>query len=147
MLTNFPLFHFSVELWLDSNFLTGTIPESIGLRTTLASLSLTSCEITGTIPTTMGLLTDMKQLWLFDNMLTGTVPTELGLMTDMSILQVEANDLTGSIPADLCTLRNDVGGPLETLSADCQTRVTSEVTNNTAKIGCACCTCCMFPCS
>jgi Leucine-rich repeat (LRR) protein len=48
-----------VELWLDDNHLTGTIPSEIGALTNLASLSVSNNALTGTIPTTIANLRNM----------------------------------------------------------------------------------------
>jgi Leucine-rich repeat (LRR) protein len=48
-----------VELWLDDNHLTGTIPSELGALTNVASLSISNNALTGTIPTTIANLRNM----------------------------------------------------------------------------------------
>jgi len=67
---------------------------------------------------------------LIDNSLTGLIPSELGLLTNLEWLYLYGNSLTGTLPNEVCALRNDNGGNLDRLYADCE-----EVT-------CPCCTFC-----
>jgi hypothetical protein len=120
----------TVELWIDDNSITGSIPTSIGERTTLRSISLAGNLLTGTIPTGIGLLTDMTRLWLYDNSLTGTVPTQIGLIKTLEIIQVEQNELNGEMPQEICTLRA-AGPPLEYVTSDCETTA--------VEVKCSCC--------
>jgi Leucine-rich repeat (LRR) protein len=128
------------ELWVDDNIgLVGTIPQSIGKMTNMASLSFTNCGIVGTLPTELGLLTSLQQLWVVNNTLTGTVPIELSQLTSLEILQTEDNHFTGTMPDALCDLRDVFGGSLQFLSADCSQSISGII--------CDCCTCCESPCS
>jgi len=52
------------------------------------------------------------------------------LLTNLEWLDLSGNSLTGTVPNEVCALRNDNGGNLDTLVADCE-----EVT-------CPCCTYC-----
>lgn len=107
------------ELWIDGNpNFTGSIPSSIGDKTTLASLSLTENGLTGPIPSEMGLLVEMQQMWLYDNALTGEVPSELGAIPRMKIFEVTGNALAGTMPSEVCG-NTGYFGLLDTLGADC----------------------------
>jgi hypothetical protein len=66
-----------MELDLDTNLFTGTIPPSIGLLTNLDFLDLSVNDLNGTIPTEIGLLSELEVLILYSNRLTGTVPSSL----------------------------------------------------------------------
>lgn len=108
------------EHWVDANpDLKGTIPDWIGQKTSLASLSMTDNGLTGTIPSSMGGLTNLQQLWLYDNNLTGPIPTELGNLSLLKTLEVEGNQFAGSMPAEVC---DNTGwfGKLNLVGADCQ---------------------------
>ena len=51
-----------VELWMDFNFIEGSIPTEIGTLSTLASLSLSNNLLTGAIPKEMASMTQMGTL-------------------------------------------------------------------------------------
>lgn len=106
-------------LWLDSNYISGTIPTSIGLLTNLASLSITNTTISGHIPTQMGLLTNMKRCWLYQNQLSGSIPYELSNWGNLQVFEVEENNLTGVMPQGMCYAVKNSGYSAASLSADC----------------------------
>jgi len=121
------------ELWLDDNpGLVGSLPESLGSASNLASFSATSCGLGGSIPSEVGDMSNLVQMWLYDNKLTGTVPSEIGSLKKMKLLQVQKNDIGGSIPEELCLKRRPLGR-LEIMEADCDGEVECSDT---------CCTCC-----
>lgn len=121
------------ELWLDDNpGLVGSLPESLGSASNLASFSATSCGLGGRIPSEVGRMSNLVQMWLYDNKLTGTVPSEIGSLKKIKLLQVQKNDIGGSIPEELCSNRRPLGR-LEIMEADCDGEVECSDT---------CCTCC-----
>lgn len=139
-----------IVLRLGGNQLTGQIPTSIGLATTLTSLAIDSNALTGPIPTEIGLLSSkMESLIIGDNRLSSTLPSEMGMLTSLRFFQGENNLFTGEIPTQFGSIvslesahldGNDFTGSapmcdaavsfIQTLSADCD-----EVT-------CDCCTHC-----
>ena len=128
-------------LTLDSNFLSGPIPDSFADLDDLRVLTLHNNEnINGTIPTFVEDLRDMQLLSLFNTGLTGTIPTELGRMDDLRNLFLHNTELSGTMPQEICDLRsfdeND-GKRLVQLTADCS--------GPTPKVVCpqpSCCTAC-----
>lgn len=120
------------ELWIDGNFVEGSLPEDIGNATTLASLSLTDNYLNGTIPLSIGNMTNLQQMWLYDNSLEGPIPTELGSLIQLKTLYLEGNDIENeSMPDEIC-FNTGAFGKLDVLGADC----------HDAAVACACCTCC-----
>ena len=93
-----------VELNLQSNGLSGTIPAEVGNLTHLQKLSLSSNRLSGTIPAALGRLAHLQELYLIYNGLTGTIPAELGRLTGLQYLYLYNNALTGAIPAELGNL-------------------------------------------
>jgi Leucine-rich repeat (LRR) protein len=94
---------------LNTNNLTGTIPDSLGLLDALNSLVLGTNRLTGSIPTSLGNLTNLGanfgSLVLGSNQLSGTIPTSLGNLVNLSnVLDLSSNQLTGSIPTSLGNL-------------------------------------------
>jgi len=88
-------------LAVDSNNLTGTIPNEIGGASSLYWLDLSSNSLTGTIPSVLGALSNLTDIRSSYNSLTGTIPSELGLLPSLLLLNFDNNLLTGSIPIEL----------------------------------------------
>ena len=93
-----------VGLELDSNGLTGRIPDELGSLDHLRWLWLQRNELSGPIPPRLGELSRLRALLLFRNTLTGPIPDELGSLVNLEYLQVGNNDLTGMIPPALGNL-------------------------------------------
>jgi len=83
------------KLYLNSNQLTGTIPNFSGLPN-LRRLYLYSNQLTGTIPNFSD-LPNLQWLYLDSNQLTGTIPNFSGL-PNLQALSLKNNQLTGTIP-------------------------------------------------
>ena len=93
------------DLRLDTNELSGTIPDQLGNLTSLETLILVTNELSGTIPDQLGNLTSLKRLSLGDNQLSGTIPDQLGNLTSLeTILNLGGNELSGAIPDQLGNL-------------------------------------------
>eukprot|EP00546_Thalassionema_frauenfeldii_P007054 CAMPEP_0178925074 /NCGR_PEP_ID=MMETSP0786-20121207/17693_1 /TAXON_ID=186022 /ORGANISM="Thalassionema frauenfeldii, Strain CCMP 1798" /LENGTH=442 /DNA_ID=CAMNT_0020599881 /DNA_START=121 /DNA_END=1449 /DNA_ORIENTATION=- len=118
------------HLEVESNFLTGAMPNSIGKLKNLVylymrrnsmsfnlnflksgklhnlfALWLDANDIEGTIPTEVGQLTGLASLSITNGTsLGGPIPTELGMLTDLRRLWLYNNKLTGAIPTELSEL-------------------------------------------
>jgi Leucine-rich repeat (LRR) protein len=124
----------TLNIVLDSNRLTGPIPESWGTDMPFIQIiGLGGNLLAGSLPSSIGLLSQLGYLWIHNNLLTGTIPTELGQLSDLVWLAMEDNVFTGTVEP-LCA-------PLEEhfilseyfiLSADCE------------EIDCPCCTKCCY---
>jgi hypothetical protein len=65
-------------------------------------LDLSFNNLTGTVPATVSLLTTVKGVWLRDNSLTGTIPgEEFGSLPKLVVLYLQHNDFVGEIPVSL----------------------------------------------
>ena len=119
------------SLQLDSNSLSGTIPNdislwgdslrslsleknnlfgrlsdsSLGKLTVLEKLNLCQNRLFGSLPASVGQLSQLMQLRLTDNAFTGALPTTLGQLSFLSILSIENNRWTGPLPTELGTIR------------------------------------------
>ena len=93
-----------VGLELNSNGLTGRIPDELAGLHRLRWLWLHENELSGPIPPRLGELSRLGALVLFRNSLTGPIPDELGSLVNLEYLQVGINDLTGVIPPELGNL-------------------------------------------
>ncbi|KAL2651406.1 hypothetical protein R1flu_019534 [Riccia fluitans] len=85
---------------LSSRNLTGSIPIDIGRMTGLVDLWLDNNQLTGTIPD-LSQLGKLQTLHLQNNHLSGDFPSSLANIKSLTEIFVENNDLSGSIPASL----------------------------------------------
>jgi hypothetical protein len=101
-----------IQIDLNSLGLSGSIPNSIGMVSTLTSLSLQTNNIFGTIPPSLGNLTFLESLHLEKNSLEGTVPNSLTKLSQLKVLNVNDNYLTGTLPSGFTseTINDDGGG-------------------------------------
>ena len=103
-----------IELTLNDNNLTGTIPPELGNLANLKTLYFAEIgghggvnernKLTGTIPPELGNLTKLELLALNTNELTGHIPPELGNLVNLRYLGLGGNSLTGPIPPELGNL-------------------------------------------
>lgn len=77
-----------VELWLDGNMLTGSIPDFTGCMD-LKIIHLENNQLTGDIPSSLVNLPNLKELYVQNNMLSGTVPS--GLLNEDLFLNYSGN--------------------------------------------------------
>lgn len=86
-------------LYLTHKKLTGAIPPSIGLLSSLQKLDLRCNNVTGSVPDTIGNLQNLQNLELRFNRLTGHVPDSVCRLTKLTQLTMSDNrELTGPIP-------------------------------------------------
>ncbi|CDP06699.1 unnamed protein product [Coffea canephora] len=65
-----------VELWLDGNSFSGTIPEFSGCPN-LKTIHLENNQLTGGLPSSLGGLPNLRELYVQNNELSGTIPSNL----------------------------------------------------------------------
>ncbi len=90
-----------VELVLDDNNLTGTLPAGLGSLAELRRLVLDGNSLTGRIPPDLGNLGRLTILNLRGNSLAGSIPAQLGALASLDTLDLFGNDLSGPIPPSL----------------------------------------------
>ncbi|KAL6562463.1 Receptor-like protein kinase BRI1-like 3 [Orobanche gracilis] len=88
-----------IFLDLSYNYLSGTIPEDIGLMPYLQVLNLGHNDITGEIPFSFGGLKSVGVLDLSHNHLEGLIPGSLIGLSVLSDFDVSNNNLSGTIPS------------------------------------------------
>jgi Leucine-rich repeat (LRR) protein len=93
-----------VELDMDSNVLSGSLPSWIGRLQSLEIIDFDSNELTGTIPTEIGNASMLRVIDLDGNKLSGSIPEEIGSLESLYFLQLDFNLLTGSIPTILISI-------------------------------------------
>ena len=72
------------RLYLQANYLTGTIPTDLGSLHNLTTLYLFDNQLTGAIPTGLGSLSNLTALYLYDNQLTDPLPQSLTNLTALT---------------------------------------------------------------
>jgi Leucine-rich repeat (LRR) protein len=86
---------------VDTNSLSGTIPNSLlGLKN-LTVFNIEANCITGTMPSELGLLTNLESFLMTENSVVGSIPREIGDLVNLVSLSVEENKLSGEIPSTL----------------------------------------------
>ncbi|XP_077231440.1 receptor kinase-like protein Xa21 [Tasmannia lanceolata] len=89
-------------LQLDTNYLSGALPDSIAnLSTQLTRLTLGRNQIFGSIPSGIENLVGLETLGVENNFLTGTIPVGLGKLNKLQLLTLNTNGLFGQIPSSL----------------------------------------------
>jgi Leucine-rich repeat (LRR) protein len=86
------------QIALSQTNLVGTLPDSVGNFTYMATLSLPYNSINGTIPASIERLTRLTNLALHHNELSGTIPDAFTRMEFMSSLDLSYNFLNGTVP-------------------------------------------------
>ena len=99
-----------VELFISNNALTGTLPK---LSSELQFLDVGGNYLSGSLPSTIGSLTSLLWLEVRDNQMSSLIPSEIGHIQGLIGLVLDQNHFSGSLPAlgRLTKLRNlDVSG-------------------------------------
>jgi len=120
-------------MWLDGNFVSGTIPTEIGLMSSLASFSVANATLRGTIPYEIGNLNQLRRLWLFGNNLSGNIPQALNELQLLEVVELHGNNLVGNMPEGVCASVRNSEYAYKSLTSDCASAVTC---------GKSCCTQC-----
>ncbi|CAK9184275.1 unnamed protein product [Ilex paraguariensis] len=125
------LFHLNA-LDMNTNFLRGNLPASIGMHTNLQIFLVGANQLTGEIPSSLGNITQPLRLdlalnnfqgsiplgiWnleyvqllaLYGNKLNSTIPKQLMNISSTQLLDVSLNFLTGSLPTEIGKLQHIV---------------------------------------
>ena len=96
-----------LDLSLQNNALSGTIPYRLKWFTGLQRLQLQNNQLRGSIDTGLGALTNMEYLILSNNSFTGVIPSELGLLTALRVLDISGNSIAGTIPEEVLALQRE----------------------------------------
>ncbi|XP_058067735.1 putative leucine-rich repeat receptor-like serine/threonine-protein kinase At2g24130 [Magnolia sinica] len=103
---------------LSSNLLNGTIPDKIGQLQNLQWLILSNNSLIGPIPPSIGQINLLNQLDLSKNRLSGEVPDSLGNLIFLSDLFLQENKLSGISPSlGKCMSLNRLDVSFNTLTA------------------------------
>jgi hypothetical protein len=99
--------------------LSGTIPDDVGLWTSLTYFDVTSNQLRGSLPSSIGKLTGLTFFAVTDNQLTGTIPTDVSKWTSINEAYFEVNMFSGTMPTIGNTFCPAQGGSGGDLWADC----------------------------
>ena len=81
-----------------------SIPDDIGLLTSMSQLDVGNNVLSGTLPMSIGQMTLLDSLNLSNNRFTGQIPSTIGLLVNLRVLHAQGNHLTGSIPEELSNM-------------------------------------------
>ncbi|KAJ4901634.1 Leucine-rich repeat protein kinase family protein [Raphanus sativus] len=84
-----------------NNLLTGTLPYSLGKLSGLGVLSVYSNRLSGAIPSFIGNISRLVKLYLYNNSFEGIIPPSLGNYSYLLHLNMAYNKLTGTIPHEI----------------------------------------------
>lgn len=94
------------QLFLSSNNMKDSLPESIGNLTALTFFELSFDSLKGTLPQSIGNLVNLTRFAVFANGFSGTVPASIGNLTQLNTLLLNGNKFTGSLPSSIGNLVN-----------------------------------------
>eukprot|EP01042_Synura_sphagnicola_P004962 gene4962-6323_t len=69
----------------------------------VVSILLAGLKMVGTIPTSIGLLSTLTSLSISRNSITSTVPSQLGQLKLLATIDLSVNSITGYVPKTLCS--------------------------------------------
>jgi Leucine-rich repeat (LRR) protein len=94
-------------LYAEGNYLSGTLPPSLGNPVSLIAIKVTNNMLTGPIIRTLTHQRHLNSLQLQSNFLSGTLDGVFNGTTqrDLQIVQVSSNQLTGTLPTEIFRLR------------------------------------------
>ncbi|CAN6181351.1 unnamed protein product [Urochloa humidicola] len=85
------------------NSFTGKIEEWLGNMKKLQGLNLRGNRFNGPVPSSIGNLTQLSVLYLGNNIFEGVIPSSLGNLQQLSVLDLSYNNLHGNIPKEIFT--------------------------------------------
>lgn len=94
------------QLLLNSNNLTGYIPNALGNLTYLTRIEMGFNALSGSLPSTLVSLSSLQYFQVVDNDLSGAIPAFIGTLTYLHDLLLSGNQFSGAIPPELGNLTN-----------------------------------------
>jgi Leucine-rich repeat (LRR) protein len=94
-----------LKIVLQSNNLSGAIPDSLYYMENLLVLDLRYNQLAGPIPPSLTNLSRLTQLYLHCNKLSCEIPEDIGKLAQLTILDLRNNQLIGTLPSTISNLR------------------------------------------
>lgn len=94
------------KLVLSNNWITGTIPPSIGNLRNLVTLSLDMNKLSSEIPQEIASLKKLLTINLSGNNLTGKIPSSIALCSELTLVDLSRNQLEGEVPKEITKLNS-----------------------------------------
>ncbi|PHT82987.1 hypothetical protein T459_11430 [Capsicum annuum] len=116
-----------VELGMEDNQITGSVPISILNISSLQIFSLRRNNLSGFLPREIGNLTKMQHLQIGGNKLIGEIPNEISNLVELKLLSLRINRFSGSLDMEIVVL----GGLSEEYEARNRMNSRGEETKNT----------------
>ncbi|KAL2609669.1 hypothetical protein R1flu_028242 [Riccia fluitans] len=88
----------TLSVVLTSNYLSGPLPQQLGILKKLVYLSVANNSLNGALPPSLGNLTELKDFDLSENNFSGAIPPEFAGLTSLESFNVSSNNLTGQLP-------------------------------------------------
>ncbi|XP_076916464.1 uncharacterized protein LOC143576200 [Bidens hawaiensis] len=105
-LINLPFNENTMNLLLQDNLFSGSLPRSLCRSTHLADLDVSRNRLSGKIPNRVGNLQNLSTLVLSSNRLSGVLPSSLGYMSSsLAWLKLNDNNFNGELPRDMENMR------------------------------------------
>ncbi|KAL5547569.1 hypothetical protein UlMin_002800 [Ulmus minor] len=93
-----------LQIHLDQNLISGSIPPHISKLVNLTFLNLSSNLLNGTIPLELCRMRKLERVYLSNNSLSGEIPSAVGDISHLGLLDLSRNKLSGSIPDSFSNL-------------------------------------------
>ncbi|CAL4984003.1 unnamed protein product [Urochloa decumbens] len=94
-----------IQLNINDNTISGSIPADISNLLNLEYLDLSKNSFTGSLPSSLGRLKNMNLFYVFGNEMSGPVPLTIGNLTELNDIELGTNSFGGRIPRTLGNLR------------------------------------------
>ncbi|KAL5199304.1 hypothetical protein ABZP36_020507 [Zizania latifolia] len=117
-----------LQIHLEDNAITGSIPPNISGLVNLTYLNLSNNLLNGSVPPEISRMRRLERLYLSNNLLTGEIPRSIGEMPHLGLVDLSGNRLAGTIPdtfSNLTQLRrlmlhhNQLSGAIPASLGDC----------------------------
>lgn len=96
-----------------SNYISGSIPSSIGNLVGLTRLFLAGNNFTGVVPESIGKLQNLQELYLYDNHFSGVIPSSIGNLSLVTKVGLSENNFEGTIPSTIGSCKKLIGLDLQ----------------------------------
>ncbi|KMT00498.1 hypothetical protein BVRB_9g217970 [Beta vulgaris subsp. vulgaris] len=94
----------SIDLDLNSNQLSGILPEEVGQLKSTSNIDISNNMLSGPLPSSLGSCVSLETLYLWGNDFQGSIPNTLQNLKGLLELDLSYNNFSGEIPTFLVSL-------------------------------------------